>query len=623
MAAKGGQEHHFAKRQRENKQDVLRLVAAGMDVKSAIRSVGRGEDVLKRWLEDAAFASDLEAAYTVARLDAEKLAGSGGKYAVDFATFSKEFLGMEVFPHQQNWIDVLEGNEPSWLHPSMKYEPGNPKRLLINVPPEHAKSTTITVGYATYLICMNPNIKIAIVSKTQTRAAEFLYAIKQRLTEERWTKLQQAYAPDGGFKETADQWTQTRIYLKRDSDAKDPTVQALGIGQQIYGTRADVIIVDDAVDTENAHEFEKQMNWLQKMVTTRVGKMGRIIIVGTRVSPIDFYKEIRNPDRWTNEKSPYTWFAMPAVLEFDTNPEKWVTLWPVSDRPWEGEEDDAVPDENGHYSKWDGPTLYTRRGEVSSSTWAMVYQQQDVEDDAIFNPILVSGATNRMRKPGPIKFGTPGHPTEGNWVTLIGFDPAMTGKAGFVAYAVDRNTGKRLILDVFNMSDPSPQKIRSLIEEWVEKYRPYELIVEINAHQKSYALDTELNQWLAGYGVKLKPHFTGKNKWDTNFGVASMSALLGTLRDGKAQKDNLMELPNNANEHVKALTLQMITWKPDTKNPTDVLMALWFCELRAKELVRFGKNRQTHVQNRWATRKNVEQQYSVSLNEMATTNYYA
>lgn len=623
MAAKGGSEHHFAKRQRENKAEVLKLVASGIELRAAVRAVGRGEDVLRRWLEDPSFAADLEEAYLEARIDAERLAGVGGKYAVDYATFSKEFLGMEVFPHQQNWIDVLEGREPSWQHPSMKYESGNPKRLLINVPPEHAKSTTITIGYATYLICMNPNIKIALVSKTQTRASEFLYAIKQRLTEDRWLKLQQAYAPDGGFKATADQWTQNRIYLKRDSDAKDPTVQALGIGQQIYGTRADVIIIDDAVDTTNAHEVDKHMEWLQKMVTTRVGKTGKIIIVGTRVAPIDFYKEIRNPDRWTGEVSPYTWFAMPAVLEFAQKPIDWVTLWPESDRPWEGEEDDAIPNERGYYDKWDGPNLYTRRGEVSPSTWAMVYQQQDIEDDAVFNPLLVSAATNRMRKPGPIKFGAPGHPVGGQWVTLIGMDPAMTGKAGFVAYAVDRSSGERLVLDCFNMVEPTPQKIRSKIEEWVFKYSPMELIVEINAHQKSYALDQELNQWLSNYGVRLKPHHTNKNKWDTNYGVAAMATLLGTMREGKPQKDGLLELPDNTNEHVKALTQQMITWKPDTKNATDVLMALWFCELRAKELVNLGNRKATHVQNRWATRKNLSEQYAVSLNDHIASAYYA
>ena len=624
MAAKGGELHHFTRAREEKKQNLIARVSAGLGVPEACGIVGVKPEQLKKWLaEDARFARDLEGAKSEGAAALMAALGPNGDKRIDYATFSKEFLGMEVFPHQQNWIDVLEGREPSWKHASMKYEPGNPKRLLINVPPEHAKSTTITVGYATYLIAMNPNIKIAIVSKTQTRASEFLYAIKQRLTEERWAKLQQVYGPAGGYKATADQWTQTRIYLKRDSDAKDPTVQALGIGQQIYGTRADVIIIDDAVDTTNAHEVEKHMEWLQKMVTTRVGKTGKIIIVGTRVAPIDFYREIRNPDRWTAEKSPYTWFAMPAVLEFAQKPEDWVTLWPESDRPWEGEEDDAVPNERGYYDKWDGPNLHSRRSEVSPSTWAMVYQQQDVEDDAVFNPLLVSAATNRMRKPGPIKFGAPGHPADGQWVTLIGMDPAMTGKAGFVAYAIDRSTGKRLVLNAYNMVEPSPQKIRALIEEWVMTYSPMELIVEINAHQKSYALDEELNQWLSNFGVRLKPHFTGKNKWDTNYGVAGMATLLGTLRDGKPNKDGLLELPDNTNEHIKALTQQMITWKADTKNPTDVLMALWFCELRAKELINFGKHRQTHVSNRWLTRKGAEEQYVRSINDMMAANYYA
>lgn len=624
MAARGGSEHHFTRAREEKKRNLVARVGSGLGVQEAAGLLDVKPEVLKKWLaEDARFARDLDRAKAEGSEAMLRALGPSGDKRIDFATFSKEFLGSEVFPHQQDWVDVLEGREPSWLHPSMVYEGGNPRRLLINVPPEHAKSTSITVNYSTYLIAMNPNIRIGIVSKTQTRASEFVYAIKQRLTEERWAKMQQVYGPAGGWKETADQWTQTRIYLKRDSDAKDPTVQALGIGQQLYGSRLDVIIVDDAVDTTNAHEAEKQMEWLQKMAITRVGKIGKLIIVGTRVSPLDFYKEIRNPDRWTGDKSPFTYFAMPAVLEFAAKPEDWVTLWPISDRPWEGEEDEAVPDENGYFSKWDGPTLHSRRAEVSPSTWAMVYQQQDIEDDAVFNPLLVSAATNRMRKPGPIKFGAAGHPEDGNWVTLIGMDPAMTGKAGFVAYAVERTSGKRLVLNAFNMVEPSPQKIRALLEDWVQVYHPMELIVEINAHQKSYALDEDLNQWLSNFGVRLKPHFTGKNKWDTNYGVAGMATLLGTAREGKPNKDGLLELPDNTNEHVKALTQQMITWKPDTKNATDVLMALWFCELRAKELVNLGRKKQTHVYNKWASRKNVEEQYAVSLNDYTTVNYYA
>lgn len=618
--ARPGEEHHTRRQLAEAKAQVLERVRSGLSLEAAFALTGRNKRTLESWLKDARWASEVEAAHSEGQVRLEAALGDS-KFDIDFATFSKEFLGLTVFGHHQDWIDVLEGREPSWLHPSMIYEKGEPNRLLINVPPEHAKSTVVTVGYATYLIAMNPNIRIVIVSKTQTRAKEFLYSIKQRLTEERWAKLQQVYGPASGYKATSGQWTDHRIYLERDSGEKDPTVQALGIGQQIYGTRADVIIVDDAVDTGNAHEFEKHMNWLQKMAITRIGKFGKLIIIGTRVATVDFYKEVRNPDRWGGDRTPFTYFAMPAVLEFADDPKDWVTLWPKSDQPWDGDPD-PQPDENGLYDKWDGATLKVRRSEVSPSTWAMVYQQQDVEDDSVFPAEAVNACVNRMRKPGRLRPGAPGHPAEGQWVYLMGLDPAMVGKTAAIMYAINRDTGQRLIVDAFNMGDPTPQKIRNLIEEWVDKYNPMELIVEINAFQKAYALDDDLNQWLAGRGVRFRQHFTGNNKWDVGFGVASMSALFGTVVDKKHRGNNLIELPDVSNEHFKALVLQLITWKADTKLATDLVMALWFCELRAKELIRKNSIRRTHVYNRFATRRNLEQQAAFSLNDLASEPYY-
>ena len=620
MAARAGGEHHNVVRSRQDQEKVLEMVVQGIDLEQAIIAVGRTKQVLRKWLADASFCEKLDNARTSgqARLEASI---QGGKANIDFATFSKEFLNNEVFPHQQDWIDVLEGREPSWMDPAMSYDKGNPNRLLINVPPEHAKSTTITVGYATYLIAMNPNVRIAIVSQTQTRAKEFLYAIKQRLTEPAWLKFQQVYGPANGWQQTADQWTQDRIYLERSSGDPNPTVQALGIGQQIYGARADVIILDDIVTTTNAHEWEKQLNWLQKMVITRLGKNGKLIIVGTRVSAVDLYRELRNPDHWAGGKSPFTYLAMPAVLEFHKDPKKWKTLWAKSNHPWSGDEDEE-PDEDGYYPKWDGQALMLRRSEVTPSTWAMVYQQQDIEDDAVFPAPVVNACVNRMRKPGVLRLGMPGHPDGGEWVTFMGIDPAMAGKTAAVIYAVERNTGKRLVLDAYNMNEPTPGKIRGLIEEWVNTYHPMELRVEINAFQKAFALDEDLRQWLAGRGVRFSEHFTGKNKWDTNFGVAAMEGLFGTMRDGKHQKDNLIELPDpQYHEGIKALINQLITWKPDTRNPTDVVMALWFCEIKAKETIKKNTNRVTHMNNRFLTRRNLAQQSVINLNDLAAEQY--
>ena len=599
------------------KAKVLSFVSEGHSPHKAMELVGKKPDTVRIWmLRDKKFAADLVEAKEEAKNNSVKALGIA-KDEVTFPQFSEIFLNQKAFPHHLDWIDLLEGREPSWLHPSMKYEPGQQSRLLINVPPEHAKSTVITVNYSTYRIALNPNVRIIVVSKTLLKAREFVYAIKQRLSHPRWLKLQTTYGPEGGWKDDSDTWRVDTVYLgsdARNSSEKDPTLQALGMGGQIYGARADLIILDDCITTSNAHEFEKQIDWLQKEVITRLGKNGKLLVVGTRIAAQDFYKELRDPKYWSGGKSPFTYMGMPAVLEYDENPKKWETLWPSADIPWDGDED--TPDENGLYPKWDGPTLARRRGEVTPSTWALVYQQEDVEEDSIFPPALVQAAIKGTRKRGPLKPGAVGHPNAVEGYTIIGFDPAMAGNAAFVAVTYNRVDSKIYVLDCINMSEPNPQKIRAMIEELVLKYKPQEFRVEINAHQKAYSLDDDLRQWLSSYGVRLEAHFTGKNKWDTNFGVASMSTLFGTIRDGKFQNNNAIELPSTSDsEGLKALVQQLITWKANTRGKTDTVMALWFAVIRAREFMQQTSYMTKFANNRWATRAQTDRRYSINLDE--------
>ena len=597
----------------EAQERVLLQLSQGSTIKAAMESVNRNEVTFRQWvMNDPDFK---------ARSDKARLEGKGVKAdlknlkEIDFEQFSTEFLDTQLFPHQLDWIDLIEGKEPRWLHPSMTFEQGAANRVLINVPPEHAKSTVLTINYVTYRIATNPNIRIILVSKTQGMARKFLSAIKTRLSHPSWIKLQTAFGPNGGYKADSPTWSADMIYLGtgRDSGEKDPTVQALGFGSQIYGARADLIILDDVVMNSNAHEWEKQIEWLQKEVITRLGRHGKLLIVGTRVAPVDLYKQIRDGSNWTGGKSPFTYMAMPAVLEFDEKPANWKTLWAKTDRP-EGENDEA--DADGLYPKWDGPALFTRRSEVAPSVWAMVYQQEDVVEDAIFAPAAVAGCVNGMRKRGPLRPGAAGHPQQIEGYTVIGLDPAMTGNTAAVVATYNKADGMIYILDCVNMTDPTPMKIRYLIEDWVQKYKPQELRIEINAHQKAYALDDDLRNWLSMYGCQLNSHFTGKNKWDTSFGVASMASLFGSLRDGRFQDNNLIELPSNeGSEGLKALVQQLITWKPETRNATDCVMALWFAVIRIREMMQQGTSQQRWVQNRWATRAQTQRRTSINLDE--------
>ena len=540
---------------------------------------------------------------------------------LDFPTWRKKYLHQETFGHQRNLIDVIEGRELSWFHPSMKYEKGlADNRILINIPPNHAKSITVTVDYVTYKIVNNPNFRVLIVSQTQRLAADFLYAIKQRLTHPMYEELQQAYAAGIGFNTKTASWQATRVTFGeelRESSEKDPNLEAVGIGGQIYGKRADMIIIDDAVTLSNANDFEKQIKWLQQDVRSRLNPTGKLIVVGTRVASVDLYKELRNPDRYPGGVVPWTYLAMPALLETNEDPEKWVTLWPYSDQPFDGQTDEHKTEE-GLYPRWNGKHLFAERQAMDASTWALIYQQQDISDDAIFDPVCVKGSIDGMRKAGRLTPGFPGHPRDLNGFSFIcGLDPAMVGDTAAVCYAVDRISHKRYIVDAIKITRPTPAQIRQLITDWTNVYAPSEWIVERNAFQSFLTQDEGIRNFLASKGTVLREHHTGNNKWDAGFGVASMSTLFGTKQpDGKHHRDNLIHLPSDQTENVKSLIEQLITWSPTTKGKTDMVMALWFCEIRAREMLNVGLNQKTHMSNPFLNHNERRRQVVVNIDQL-------
>jgi hypothetical protein len=601
------------------KRLILSGVAEGLTIEAATAASGKSYKTYEYYRRtDKVFADKMDRTRLGLK---DKNFASSDVHDLTFAEFRQRYLHSRTFPHQQNLIDVIEGREPGWLHPSMKYEKGLANnRILLNIPPNHAKSMTVTVDYVTWQVCQNPNFRVLIVSQTQQLAADFLYAIKQRLTHPNYEALQQAYAAGVGFNSKTASWQATRVTFGdelRESSEKDPNIEAVGIGGQIYGKRADMIIVDDAVTLKNANEFEKQIRWLTQDVRSRLNPTGKLIIVGTRVTAIDLYKELRSEDRYPGGLVPWTYLAMPALLTTDEDPDKWETLWPASDAPFDGQTESDL-DENGLYPRWNGRNLYNERQAMDASTWALVYQQQDISDDAIFDPVCVRGSIDGMRKAGRLVPGHPGHPRDLSGFSVIcGLDPAMVGDTAVVCYAIDRVSHKRYIVDAIKITRPTPAAIRQLIFDWTGLYQPSEWIVEKNAFQSFLTQDEGIRQNLASRGVLLREHHTGNNKWDSGFGVASMSTLFGTKQfDGKHHRDNLIHLPSDQTENIKALIEQLITWSPNTKGKTDMVMALWFCEIRAREMLNQGMHQTHHMKNPFLSRYEKGKRTVINIDEL-------
>ena len=551
----------------------------------------------------------------LARARAGRVQSRHAEPTIGFEEFSKRFLGQPLYAHQLQWLDLLEGRAPRDLHPSQTFESGEPNFVMVNTPPEHAKSTTISINYVCYRVVTDPNVRIILVSKTQERAKEFLYAVKQRLTHPRYKSLQEALGPPGGWKADAAVWSADRFYLggDRDSGEKDPTVQAIGIGGQIYGARSDLIIIDDGIVLSNAHQFEAQLRWLQQEVITRLGPTGKLLVVGTRVDAMDLYRALREPERYPSGDSPWTYLSQPAVLSYGETPKDWVTLWPKAAAAWSAAE---IQDENGLFPRWDGPNLSRRRGLLNQRTWALAYMQLDVEEDSIFNPIKVRAAVNGMKKPGLMKAGATGHRAQGmQGLYVIGsMDPAMVGDTGVIVYGVDRHEKRRYVLDAKLRTSATPAWIRATIKELTEKYGIVEWRIEKNAFQQFLTQDPELSSWLGSQGAILAEHHTGRNKWDAGFGVASMAALFDF---------ELIELPSpHDSEAVKQLIEQLIVWSPETKAKTDMVMSMWFAEIRAREICKASAldgdgGVKMFTPNRFLSRRGRRQQQVINLNDLA------
>lgn len=614
--------NRYTKESAQNK--LIERIAEGWTIGDALAEVDRSRKAYEAWRAEAGSSFKF-------RVDQAKASAQVGRHnegvkrgeRLPFEEWRRKYLGSETFWHQLQWIDLLEGREPRELHKAQTYTQGKRTRILINTPPFHAKSMTLTVDYATYRLCMNPSFRIIIVSETSRLAEDFLFAIKQRLTHPDYLELQKAYAPEGGWKQTAESWKQNRIVVGaggRSGEEKDPSVQTLGIRGQIYGSRADMVLVDDAVTGKNVREYEHQMTWLRREVSSRLEAGGKLIIVGTRIAPTDLYSELMNPDNYARGASPWTHMASPAILEEGDTWDEHVTLWPLADRRWEawsdGDECDCAvlgeevaarcrdgvmqPDGTRLFPRWDGNHMELMpRADNNAAEFALVYQQTGLGEHMTFPEHAVRLACNNQRMSGLLDGDKPGHPPQGmHRMHVIGsVDPSIKGYAGVIVGCVDRTTRKRYVLTASNLKAPSPEELKDEMKRLTQNYAISEWRVEKTGLLQFFTQDQELRIWMANRGVRFREHTTGANKWDPSYGVASMAGLFGAYdRNTDAHGETnegwrciappLIELPRPINDAIRSLIHQLVIWTPDLdpkRVPCDLVMALWFFEIACRD----------------------------------------
>jgi hypothetical protein len=594
----------------EAKKAVLQRLADGAKVGEAMASVDRAYETYRDWRKnDPVFA----AAARRAR-GADNDTGIGVEIP-DFPDFAAQYLKQELPLHQLRAWDVISGREPREVTPVMQYQKGEePGRFMImNFPPNHGKSTTWTINYVTWRIIKNPNIRILVISKTLDLGKKFVSAIKFQLTSEVFHDLRVTFDPPGGWQDAQAIWRENMIYVRgRDSGEKDPTLQALGIGSQIYGARADLIIVDDAEDLGNVGMYEKHSDWISREVLSRLEPdTGQLVVIGTRVASMDLYRYLRDEARTMDGLPFYTYFSQPAILEnAQSHYTEWQVLWPGRMHP------KAIAAQKGAYPD--------RR------KFELIYQQNDVSDEATFPVEAVQAAINRQRWKGAMTAGATGHRPlgmQGAYV-VAGLDPATVGATAAVVIATDKQSQHRWVMNCWNKRGATPREIIQLFKDWTIEYNVNEWRVERNAFQRFLTQLPELRDWLTNRGVLLREHqTTGKNKFDEEFGVETLAPLflsctelVGDRLVPKPDGSGQISLPSTKDaKAVSELVEQLQVWEPEMARTTatDCVMALWFAELGVRQYLLGARFEQTHMRSKFTSRAGVRSRHSYDLNELA------
>lgn len=585
------------------KAEVLRGIRDGMSVVEAMRMVDRAEGTYKDWRKlDPKFAAQVDEVREVARA-ARKRSGKGNVEVPDLEEFCSSYLNMPMALHHLRVWDVINGREPRDLHPSIRFQAGRPGRVLLNFPPYHGKTQQWSVNYVLHRMMENPNVRIAVISKTQDFAKKIVHQIKQHLELPQYAKLHAAFMPEGGWK--GDSWTKTAIYLSGvDTAQNDPTLQALGLGGQIYGSRLDVIICDDLIDLKNHHTYKEMADWIGTEVASRMDDNGVLIVLGTRMAQPDLYSELRDLTEWDSDAPIWTYFAQPAVLEEpERDPDTWTTLWP---------------------ERWPGASLAKLRAEANSEgRWQLTYQQADSALTQVFPTGAVMASVDGRRAAGPQK--------DRNLYTVLGVDPAGSGFTAMIVLGLDKATKQRVVLDGWNQAKMPPEQMLDKIKAFIVEHNVRELVIEENAFQSFLVRNQALRDFCFSHGCLITGHYTGARKWDENLGVASLAPLFLSCaeHDRDSDKwtprpvvDRLITLPNpKFSGFANELITQLITWQPregarQQVTKTDLVMALWFASIGVQKVLDQARNVPRHTANPFLTRADARTQTVVNLHEL-------
>ena len=215
----------------------------------------------------------------------------------EFVWIWDRMLGLGVPAHHRNMADWLE---ECWIN--------GRHELLLMAFRSSGKSTLVGL-FCAWLLYRDANVRILVLAADLELAKKMVRNVK-RIVERQ--PLLAGLVPGG----VAD-WGTERFTVKRDAVLRDPSMQAVGIGGNITGSRADVVICDDVEVPKNSDTAHKRAELREKLseISYVLSPGGTQLYVGTPHSFYSIYADEVRPE--TGEAAPFlngfSRFVLPIV----------------------------------------------------------------------------------------------------------------------------------------------------------------------------------------------------------------------------------------------------------------------------------------------------------------------
>jgi hypothetical protein len=188
----------------------------------------------------------------------------------------KTKVGLDLFAVV--WNQMQNQTTPSihlrilrWLEHSWKI---SDTRLLLMAFRSCGKSTCVAI-FCAWLLYQNPDLRIIVMAADDMLARKMVRNVR-RILERHPLTLRL-------LPKKVDQWASDRFTVERQTELRDPSMLARGVGSNVTGSRADIIIYDDVEVPNTSMTAESRIDLRERLNESRfiLTPQGLQIYVGT------------------------------------------------------------------------------------------------------------------------------------------------------------------------------------------------------------------------------------------------------------------------------------------------------------------------------------------------------